>query len=143
MRRLQRRLYSLIPLVFSGYLLYTTAGEWALLLFPLALIGIHWHFFGMIFLIGTGIILVYKNIGGVLGLSIVALALLAVEMGQMDRERAPYEHYAVLVLATFLSIPTYLLIYTISPFLPKLEVTAIAAGLVLALYLFTKTAGEG
>jgi len=141
MRKPRRRFYSLIPLVLSMYLLHTV-DRWSLLLLPLALLGIHWHFFGMLFLAGTGIDLVYRNVGGIKGIAIVALALLAIEMGQMDREKAPYEHYAVLILAVSLSIPTYLLIRTVSPFLPRLEVTAVAAGVVLALYLFTRMAGE-
>ncbi len=141
MRKPKRRFYSLIPLVLSIYLLYTV-DRWSLLLLPLALLGVQWHFFGMLFLTGAGVLLVYRNVGGVLGITIVALALLTIEMGQMDKEKAPYEHYAVLILAASMSIPTYLLIRTISPFLPRVEVTAVAAGVVLALYLFTRTAGE-
>lgn len=140
--KLSRRFYSLIPLVLVLYMLYTV-DEWSLLLLPLAMMGVQWHFFGMLFLAGTGILLVYRNVGGLYGIVIMILALISVEMGQMDRERAPHEHYAVLVLSAFLSIPTYMLIRGLAPVLPRIEVTAVAVGIVLALYLFTKLVGEG
>ncbi|WP_010479514.1 hypothetical protein [Thermococcus zilligii] len=136
-----RRLYSIIPLIPAVYMLYTVS-NWSLLLLPLALTGIHWHFFGMLYLIGVGAVLIYKNVGGVYGLSVIILALLAVELGQMDRERAPLEHYAVMVLSASLSIPAYVMMRAIAPLLPRLEITGIAVGIVLALYAFTKLAGE-
>lgn len=142
MRRPKRRFYSTIPLIPAVYMLYAVS-SWSLLLLPLAFIGIHWHFFGMLYLIGVGALLIYKNVGGVYGLSVVILALLAVELGQMDRERAPLEHYAVMVLSASLSIPTYMMMRAIAPVLPRLEITAVAVGIVLALYAFTKLAGEG
>lgn len=142
MKMPKRRFYSLIPLIPATYLLYTVS-EWSLFLLPLGLMGIHWHFIGMLYMIGVGVLLIYKELGGLYGLGIMILALLAIETGQMDRERAPLEHYAVLTLAASLSIPTYLLMVGISPLLPRFEITAVAVGIILALYAFTKLAGEG
>ncbi|NJE76699.1 hypothetical protein [Thermococcus sp. ES12] len=132
-----RRLYSLIPLV-PLFVLLGTMDSRTLLLIPLALMAIQWYFIGALFLLTTAAFLIYTKTGGLYGLTVMALALLAVEMGYLDRERAPGEHYLILIAAVAMAFPTYLLMSALSPVLPRLEVTALAALLLVVLYLFAR-----
>jgi hypothetical protein len=137
----KRRLYSFVPLVILAVLLAVLDPR-TLLLLPLAFLGVQWYFLGMLFLVAIGAFLIYTRTGGLYGLSVVALTVLAIEMGYLDREMAPKEHYAVLLAAVLLAFPTYLLMVVISPLLPRLEVTALAALLLLVLYLFARLATD-
>ncbi|ASA78472.1 hypothetical protein [Thermococcus sp. 5-4] len=137
--KVRRRLYSLIPLV-PLFVLLGTLDSRTLLLIPLALMAIQWYFVGTLFLLATAAFLIYTRTGGLYGLAVMALAILALEMGYLDRERAPREHYLILLAAVAMSFPTYLLMSTLSPALPRLEVTALAALLLVVLYLFARLA---
>ncbi|ASJ09824.1 hypothetical protein A3L12_00150 [Thermococcus sp. P6] len=132
-----RNLYSLLPLALLFVLLGMEDAR-TLLLIPLGLMAVQWYFTGMLFLLATAGFLIYTWRGGLYGLTVMALSVLAVEMGYLDRERAPGEHYLVLLSAVAMSFPTYLLMKTLSPVLPRLEVTALAALLLVVLYSFTR-----
>ncbi|NJE46094.1 hypothetical protein E3E35_01445 [Thermococcus sp. GR7] len=139
--KIKRRLFSVIPLALLFALLARIDGR-ILFLIPLGLMGIQWYFIGSLFLVTVGAFLIYTRTGGLYGLAIIALTLLAIEMGYLDRERAPKEHYFVVLAAVVLAFPTYLLMESISPALPRLEVTALAAFLLIALYVFAKAVAE-
>lgn len=140
--KIQRRFYSLISLV-ALFLLLAPIDYRTLFLVPLALMGIQWYFFGVFFLVSIGTFLIYTKTGGIYGLSIMALALLAVEMGYLDRERAPKGHYLILLASVGLAFPTYLLMAMLSSVLPRFEVTVLAALLLLVLYIFARFVTEG
>lgn len=137
--RVRRRFYSLIPAALLSILLFPV-GHRTLLLLPLLMMGLLWYPMGMVFIIALGFFLVYTRTGGLYGLGLMALALLSVEMGYLDRERAPLGHYLILIAAVLLAFPTYLLMVSLSPALPRLEVTALAAVLLLVMYAFTRLA---
>ncbi|QDA30459.1 hypothetical protein FH039_00930 [Thermococcus indicus] len=139
--RIKRRLYSLAPLVLL-FILLALIDRRTLLLLPLALMGVQWYFIGSLFLVSVGAFLIYTRTGGLYGLAVMALALLAIEMGHLDRENAPLEHYAVLLAAVGLALPSYLLMASVSPLLPRLEVTALAAVLLVVLYVFVRLATD-
>ncbi|NJE02048.1 hypothetical protein [Thermococcus sp. JdF3] len=139
--RIKRRLYSLAPLV-PLFLLLALIDRRTLLLLPLALMGLQWYFIGSLFFISVGAFLIYTRTGGFYGLAVMALALLVIEMAHLDRENAPLEHYAVLLAAVGLAFPTYLLMFSLSPLLPRLEVTALAAFLLVVLYVFVRLATD-
>ncbi|NJE05538.1 hypothetical protein E3E36_05150 [Thermococcus sp. M36] len=137
--KIKRRLYSLIPLVLLFVLLGMLDIK-TLLLVPLALMALQWYFIGTLFLLATAVFLIYTKTGGLYGLTVMALTLLALEMGYLDRERAPRDHYLILIAAVAMSFPTYLLMSMLSPALPRFEVTALAALLLVVLYLFARFA---
>ncbi|MCD6372067.1 MAG: hypothetical protein J7L37_00715 [Thermococcus sp.] len=139
--KIKRRLYSLAPLVVL-FLFLAMIDRRTLLMLPLALMGIQWYFIGSLFFLTVGVFLLYTRTGGLYGLTIVALALLTIEMAYLDRERAPLEHYAVLLAAVGLTFPTYFLMFSLSPYLPRLEVTALAALFIVALYVFFRMASD-
>ncbi|ASJ08210.1 hypothetical protein A3L11_02795 [Thermococcus siculi] len=139
--RIRRRLYSLVALVLL-FVLLARMDYRTLLLLPLGLMAIQWYFIGTLFLVSVGAFLVYTRTGGLYGLSVMTLTVLAIEMGYLDRERAPREHYAILIAAVLLAYPTYLLMASLSPLLPRLEVTALAALLLVVLYLFARLATD-
>ena len=140
--KIRRRFYSLISLV-ALFLLLAPIDYRTLFLVPLALMGIQWYFFGVFFLVSIGTFLIYTKTGGIYGLSIMALALLAVEMGYLDRERAPKGHYLILLASVGLAFPMYLLMAMLSSVLPRFEVTVLAALLLLVLYIFARFVTEG
>ncbi|WP_258083449.1 hypothetical protein [Thermococcus thermotolerans] len=135
--KIKRRLYSLIPLI-PLFVLLGTRDIRTLLLVPLALMAVQWYFLGVLFLLVTAVFLLYTRTGGLYGLTVMALAVLALEMGYLDRERAPRDHYLILIAAVAMSFPTYLLMSMLSPALPRFEVTALAALLLVVLYLFAR-----
>ncbi|WP_297090393.1 hypothetical protein [Thermococcus sp.] len=139
--RIKRRLYSLVPLVPLVVLLGMRDIR-TLLLIPLALMAVQWYFMGVLFLLATSAFLIYTRTGGLYGLTVMVLAVLAIEMGYLDRERAPREHYLILIAAVAMSFPTYLLMSMLSPALPRFEVTALAALLLVVLYLFIWSAAS-
>ena len=139
--KIRRRPYSLVALVLL-FVLLARLDYRTLLLLPLGLMAVQWYFIGTLFLVSVGAFLIYTRTGGLYGLSVVALTVLAIEMGYLDRERAPKEHYAILIAAVLLAYPTYLLMASLSPVLPRLEVTALAALLLVVLYLFARLATD-
>ncbi len=139
--RMKRRLYSIVPLALL-FALLARLDPRTLFLLPLGILGVMWYSLGTLFLVSVGAFLIYTRSGGFYGLAVMALAVLVIELGYLDRERAPREHYAVLIAAVLLAFPTYLLMVALSPALPRLEVTALAALLLLVLYLFARLATD-
>ncbi|NJE10998.1 hypothetical protein [Thermococcus sp. MAR1] len=135
--KIKRRLYSIIPLI-PLFVLLGMRDIRTLLLVPLALMAVQWYFIGVLFLLATAVFLIYTRTGGLYGLTVIALTVLALEMGYLDREHAPREHYLILLAAVAMSFPTYLLMSMLSPALPRFEVTALAALLLVVLYLFAR-----
>lgn len=131
--------YSIFPFII---LLSMLLGYPRLLpLLVLGLPGFVSYFSGVVFLtllIGT---LIYFKVGGLAGILLVALALLFIESAYLDRAKASKEHYLVLTVTVLMSLPTYLLIRSLAPVLPKFEVTAVAMLIVIMLYIFSKMVG--
>ena len=136
-----RRLYSLIPLALITVLL-ARLNPATLMLLPLGILALRWYSMGAAFVAAVGVYLVYARVGGFPGLTIISLALLTAEVAYLDRERAPAGHYAMLLVAVFLAFPSYFLMAVTASLVPRLEVTAVAAFLVLLLYLFSKLATD-
>ncbi|AIF68539.1 hypothetical protein PAP_00460 [Palaeococcus pacificus DY20341] len=123
--------FSIIPFFLLLFLTYGTP------LFKLALFSFGSflsYTLGVLFLIPFIILLIYYRIGGFYGVALVSLALLLIESAQMDRHSAPKEHYLILTLAISLTFPAYALIVLLAPIMPPLEVTMIAALMLLVLY---------
>ncbi|ASI99353.1 hypothetical protein [Thermococcus celer] len=137
--KINRRLYSLVPVVLL-FVLLGMRDVRTLLLVPLALMAVQWYFMGVLFLVTTAAFLIYTRTGGFYGLTVMALTVLTIEMGYLDRERAPMRHYLILTLAVVMAFPTYALMAMLSPVLPRFEVTALAALLFVVLYLFARLA---
>lgn len=131
--------YSIFPFII---LLSMLLGYPKLLpLLVLGLPGFVSYFSGVVFLtllIGT---LIYFKVGGLAGILLVALALLFIESAYLDRAKASKEHYLVLTVTVLMSLPTYLLIRSLAPVLPRFEVTAVAMLIVIMLYIFSKMVG--
>lgn len=142
MKRPRRRLISFIPLSLA-FLLLDEIKLQTLLLLPVALLGMQWYFFGSLFILLVGVFLIYSRTGGIYGLAAMSLAVLSIEMAYLDRERAPRGHYIVLIAAILLSIPSYLLLEALAPILPSVEVTALAALVLVLAYLFALEVGKG
>ena len=135
--RIKRRPYSLV-LLFLLFALLWRLDHRTLLLLPLGLMAIGWYFIGTLFLVSVGAYLIYTRTGGLYGLMIMSLALLSVEMGYLEREKAPLEHYVLLIAATLLAFPIYLVMVHLSPLLPRLEVTSLAAFFLIVMYLLAR-----
>ncbi|WP_048150557.1 hypothetical protein [Palaeococcus ferrophilus] len=93
---------------------------------------------GMLALLALVLFIVYYRAGGLYGMGLVALSLLFLESAEMDRKRAPGEHYLILLLAVFLALPLYYLVVGLAPLMPSLEVTMVAALMVVLLYLVSR-----
>jgi hypothetical protein len=135
------------PLALIPFLLLTVMMAYldkrGLLLLPILLLGLQWYSMGAVFLVLLGSFLFYTRLGGSYGLTVMILALLTVETAYLDRERAPLRHYVLLALAVFLALPTYYFLVFLAPLLPSMEVTAVAAVMLVALYFFIRSVGRG
>lgn len=132
-----RNFYSVIPLVMSILLLYGVDSR-SLYLVPLLIAALWWYFFGVLYFVGASFILLYHRVGGLLGISAVALVFLGIVASRLDRERAPPSDYAAVTAAVLLSIPTYYLLLPISSILSGFEVTFLAVAFFATLYFFIK-----
>ncbi len=132
--------FSLIPFVII--LSLSVIDRRLIFLIPMAFFSFFSYFMGSIFLILTAFFLIYNKIGDVYGLGIMTLALLLVESAYLDREKAPPEHYAILLLAVLLALPTFILMKNIAPLVPGFEATALAALILLSLYAFSKLVAD-
>ncbi|WP_461866515.1 hypothetical protein [Thermococcus sp.] len=128
--------FSLIP--FALILILFILDRRLIFLMPLAFLAFFSYFIGSIFLILTAFFLIYHKIGDIYGLGIMILALFFVESAYLDREKAPMEHYVILLLAVLLALPTFVLMESISHLVPGFEATALAALILLSLYAFSK-----
>lgn len=137
MRKPKRRFWSAVPGVASLIML-SLIDIRALVLLPLMLLGLQFYSMGTVYLALTGIFLVYKDVGGLYGLSTLTLAFLATVMGRLDRERAPLNDYGVVTATGLLVFPTYFLLRALAPLLMGLEATVLAVLLLVAMYFFIK-----
>ncbi len=132
-----RNFYSAIPLTISLLLLYEVDSR-SLYLAPLLLAALWWYFFGVLYFVGASFILLYHRVGGLLGISAVAMVFLGIVMSRLDKERAPPSDYAAVTAAVLLSIPTYYLLLPLSSLLSGFEVTLLAVAFFATLYFFIK-----
>jgi hypothetical protein len=131
--------YSIFPFIV---LLSLLLGYPKLLpLLALGLFGFVSYFLGIVFLTLLMSALIYFKIGGLVGILLVALALLFIESAYLDRAKASREHYLILTVTVLMSLPTYLLIRSLAPVLPRFEVTALAMLIIIMLYIFSKMVG--
>lgn len=132
-----RNFYSTIPLMISFILMYQVDSR-SLYLVPLLIAALWWYFFGVLYFVGASFILLYHRVGGLIGISAVALVFLGVVTSRLDRERAPPSDYAAVTAAILLSIPTYYLLLPLSSLLSGFEATLLAVALFASLYFFIK-----
>jgi len=137
MRLPKRRFYSLVPMALSMLFLISIDPRTVVLL-PLALAGVQWYLLGTAYIFAVAVYLLYAWVGGLYGLTTFALAFMAVAMGKLDRERAPHGEYVVLVASILLSIPTYILLSSLSSIVSGVEVTVLAVLFLATLYFFVK-----
>lgn len=127
--------FALFLLLSYGTPLFRTA--------PIAIVGFFSYFFGLIYFTGAVIIMMYHKMGGYAGLLLVSTLLLFIESANMDRNRAPKEHYLILALTITMVFPTYALIKSLAPIIPPMEVTLVASLILLVLYGISRTIGMG
>lgn len=127
--------FSIVPFIF---LLLFTYGTRFFVPSIIMAVGFLSYALGIFALLGLALFLVYYRTGGLYGMGLVALAILFLESAEMDRKKAPGEHYMILVLAVFLSLPLYYLVVGLAPLMPSLEVTMVAAMMVVLLYLISR-----
>ncbi len=132
-----RNFYSAIPLMISFILMYQVDSR-SLYLIPLLIAALWWYFFGVLYFVGASFFLLYHRVGGLIGISAVALVFLGVVTSRLDRERAPPSDYAAVTAAILLSIPTYYLLLPLSSILSGFEATLLAVALFASLYFFIK-----
>ncbi len=140
--KLRRRPFALAPFLLLTMMM-AYLDKRSLLLLPVLILGLQWYSLGALFLVLLGSFLFYTHLGGSYGLTLMILALLTVETAYLDREGAPMLHYAFLTLAVFMALPTYYLLVFLAPILPSMEVTAVAAVMLVALYFFIRSVGRG
>lgn len=124
--------FSALPFLFLILLTYGTRFFIPSLLLALGFLS---YALGMLALLALVLFMVYYRVGGLYGMGLVALSLLFIESAEMDRKRAPREHYIILLLAVFLALPLYYLVLGLAPLMPSLEVTMVAALMMVLLYL--------
>ena len=132
--------FSVIP--FAILLFLVAVDRRLIFLIPLALLSFFSYFLGAVLLVVTAFLLIYHKMGGIYGLGVMALVLLFVECAYLDREKAPLEHYAILLMAVLLALPTFVLMRSIAPLVPGFEATALAVLILVSLYAFSKMVTE-
>ncbi|MCD6558928.1 hypothetical protein [Palaeococcus sp. (in: euryarchaeotes)] len=130
------------PLFFALFL-FLSYGTPLFRTSPIALVGFFSYFFGLLYFTGAVILVMYYKMGGYFGLLLVSTLLLFIESADMDRNRAPWEHYLVLILTIIMVFPTYALIKNLAPIIPPMEVTLIASLILLVLYGISRIIGMG
>ncbi|ASJ17367.1 hypothetical protein A3L04_09935 [Thermococcus chitonophagus] len=108
------------------------------ILIPLSLLSIFSFSLGAVFLAILGAYLIATGATGILGVMTMALALLAVEVGELERIKAPASHYLIATLSVGLAIPLYLITLGLSTLKFPLDVTWIAVVFAFALYIFIR-----
>jgi hypothetical protein len=119
---------------FFVYVDFGLSVETALVL-GLALLTPIWEPAGYFALALLGVLLVYRSVGGVIGILTIVFAINYVESIYLAKRKAPAEHYHVLLAGTFLAVPVYYFAYLLSIYTPSFVNTALAAIFVVLLYV--------
>ncbi|AHL23378.1 hypothetical protein [Thermococcus nautili] len=106
-----------------------------ILVLPLALVAPLWEPAGYLSLTFLGFLLVYRSIGGFVGIFTLIFAIQYVESIYLAKRSAPAEHYYVLFAGTLLAVPIYYFAYLLSLYTPSFVNTALAAIFVVLLYV--------
>jgi len=101
----------------------------------LAFLAFLWEPAGYLALGFLGVFLVYRSIGGFLGLLTLIFAIQYVESVYLAKRDAPAEHYYVLFAGTLLAVPIYYFAYLMSFHVPSLVNTVVASVFVVSLYV--------
>ncbi|WP_297551018.1 hypothetical protein [Thermococcus sp.] len=94
-----------------------------------------WELAGYFALMALGFFLVYRSIGGFVGLFTLIFGIQYVESVYLTLRNAPPEHYYVLFAGTLLAIPVYYFAYLLSLYVPSLVNTAVASVFIVLLYV--------
>ena len=130
--------YSLIPWVVFLALIIKLPHSWLLIfLSTLALIS---GTFGILGIIGLALYLILMGVTDFLGVAIVALFLLIIEIREMEKKRAPFNHYLSAVSAIGSSVIFYIVVYIFYLLKAPLEVTWVAVAFAFLLYAFIRRA---
>ncbi|AFK22303.1 hypothetical protein [Pyrococcus sp. ST04] len=90
-----------------------------------------------VFLAILGVYLVVLRVTDVFGLALMSLAVLAFEIREMEKMKAPLSNYLYVLVAVALTFPLYLLVMLI-PVPVSLEVTWVATLFIFVLYVFLR-----
>ncbi|WP_456422274.1 hypothetical protein [Thermococcus sp.] len=94
-----------------------------------------WEPIGYVGLSLLGVLLVYRSVGGFLGLITLIFAIEYVESVSLAKRKAPAEHYYVLFAGTLLAVPIYYFAYLFSLYVPSLVNTVVSAVFIVLLYV--------
>jgi len=94
-----------------------------------------WEPIGYVGLSLLGVLLVYRSVGGFLGIITLIFAIEYVESVGLAKRKAPAEHYYVLFAGTLLAVPIYYFVYLLSFHAPSLVNTAVSAVFIVLLYV--------
>ncbi|WP_297066005.1 hypothetical protein [Thermococcus sp.] len=101
----------------------------------LGLLTLLWEPAGYFALTALGFFLVYRSVGGFVGLFTLIFAIQYIESVYLAKRNAPAEHYYVLFAGTLLAIPVYYFAYLLSLYAPSLVNTAVASVFIVLLYV--------
>jgi len=101
----------------------------------LALLAVLWEPAGYVSLIVLGFFLVYRSIGGFIGIFTLVFAIQGVESIYLTRRNAPAEHYYILFAGTLLAVPLYYFAYLLSFYVPSFVNTVVASVFLVLLYV--------
>ncbi|NJE54418.1 hypothetical protein [Thermococcus sp. 21S9] len=106
-----------------------------LLVLGLSLVAPLWEPAGYFALASLGVLLVYRSLGGFIGLLTIIFAIQYVESLYLARRNAPISHYLVLLGGTLLAVPIYYFAYLLSIYTPSFVNTTLAAIFMVLLYV--------
>ncbi|MFA4646724.1 hypothetical protein P8X24_05615 [Pyrococcus kukulkanii] len=130
--------YSLITwLVFLGFVIKLPHPWVPILISTLALTSTT---LGIVATMGLALYLILTGITNFLGVAIIALLLLTLEIREMEKKRAPFNHYLSAVSAIGSSMVFYTIVYAFYLIKVPLEVTWIAVAFAFLLYAFIRRA---
>ncbi|WP_297467415.1 hypothetical protein [Thermococcus sp.] len=101
----------------------------------LGFLAILWEPAGYFALTTLGFFLVYRSVGGFVGLFTLIFAIQYIESVYLTKRNAPAEHYYVLFAGTLLAVPVYYFAYLLSLYVPSFVNTAVASVFIALLYV--------
>ena len=120
--------------VLFAYIDFGVGVETAIVL-VLGLLAILWEPAGYFALTALGFFLVYRSVGGFVGLFTLIFAIQYIESIYLTKRNAPAEHYYVLFAGTLLAVPVYYFAYLLSLYVPSFVNTAVASVFIALLYV--------
>ncbi|WP_297551949.1 hypothetical protein [Thermococcus sp.] len=132
-----RKLLSAGLFILFAFFVYMdfSPGIELILVLSLAIVAPLWESVGYLSLAFLGFLLVYRSIGGFVGIFTLIFAIEYVESIHLAKRNAPAEHYYVLFAGTLLAVPVYYFAYLLSLYAPSLVNTVVGAVFIVLLYV--------